>query len=314
MKLWKDVFMSDAESLLDPAFVQKSERLTLAARRSFAGSAQGVRRSMRRGGSLEFADYREYAPGDDLRAVDWNMAARSDRMFVKLFTGEENLFVALLLDTSRSMDWGAPRKLRYAAQSGAALGCIGLRGSDRVTVQPYAGGANKPLPAQQGRTGARPLLAYLDALQSSKTDSTTGSRAGSRTGEFADDLRRFAATTKQRGGAIVLSDFLDASWQDGLNALCARGFEVIALHILAPDEIEPALSGELRLLDSESGAIRDISITPALLARYRQNFTRYCGEIQMFCLRRNITHLRISTKTPFEATAWNILRRSAITR
>ncbi len=302
--------MSDAESLLDPAFVQKLERLTLAARRSFAGQARGAHPSTRRGGSLEFADYREYAPGDDLRAVDWNMAARSERMFVRLFTGETNLFLALLLDASRSMDWGEPRKLRYAAQLGAALGCIGLRGSDRVTIQSYAGDTNKPLPPQQGRTGTRSLLAYLDALQVSGG----GLGAGAGRGAFAGDLRRFAATTKQRGVAVVLSDFLDAAWQDGLNALTARGFEVIALHILAPDEIEPALSGELRLLDSETGTVREVSITPALLARYRQNFTRYCGEIETFCLRRNVTYLRVSTQTPFETTVWNVLRRSAMTR
>src|SRR5579883_1186075 len=140
-----------AEPILDAAFLKKLERLSLATKRPFTGQMKGEKRSLKRGTSIEFADYREYTPGDDLRYVDWNLAARMDKMFLKLFVEEEDLYLALLLDTSQSMDFGSPKKLHYAIRLAAALGYIGLSNYDRVTVQPYAAALGKPLPTQRGR-------------------------------------------------------------------------------------------------------------------------------------------------------------------
>src|SRR5436190_11150827 len=120
--------------ILDAAFLKKLERLSLITKRPFAGQMKGEKRSVKRGTSVEFADYREYMLGDDLRYVDWNTAARLDKLFVKLFIEEEDLYLALLIDSSKSMDFGSPKKLHYAARVAAALGYIGLSNYDRVSV------------------------------------------------------------------------------------------------------------------------------------------------------------------------------------
>ena len=120
--------------LFDEPFLRKLERLALLSRRAMAGHYQGERRSPKRGQSVEFADFRPYTPGDDFRRIDWNAYARLERFFIKLFVEEEDLTVHLLVDASRSMDWGEPNKLWYAARAAGALGYVALAGLDRVTV------------------------------------------------------------------------------------------------------------------------------------------------------------------------------------
>src|SRR5579872_1300001 len=157
--------MQKAEStlqILDATFLKKLERLSLATRRPFAGQMKGEKRSIKRGTSIEFADYREYSLGDDLRYVDWNTVARLDKMFLKLFVEEEDLYLALLLDSSRSMDFGEPKKLHHAIRLAAALGYIGLSNYDRVSVQTYAAALGKPLPTQRGKGGVLPFFSYLE--------------------------------------------------------------------------------------------------------------------------------------------------------
>ncbi|HEV2472365.1 MAG TPA: DUF58 domain-containing protein, partial [Chthonomonadales bacterium] len=146
--------MTHSNALLEPSFLHKLDRLSLAARKPFPGRSKGEKRSTRSGSSIEFADYREYAPGDDLRYVDWNTAARLDRMYLKLFVEEEDLFLALLVDSSRSMEFGEPTKLRFALQIAAALGYVGLCGYDRVTVQTFAESLGGPSRAGRGKAAA----------------------------------------------------------------------------------------------------------------------------------------------------------------
>jgi uncharacterized protein (DUF58 family) len=294
--------MPAPDSILDATFLKKLERLSLVSKKPFAGQMKGEKRSIKRGTSIEFADYREYALGDDLRYVDWNTAARSDKMFLKLFVEEEDLYLALLLDSSKSMDFGDPKKLHYAIRLAAALGYIGLTNYDRVTIQPYAGSLGKPLPTQRGKGGVLPFFAYLEKIQ-----------AGGAT-SFAASLHRFAGTVKNKGVAIVLSDFFDPHWQDGLKSLLARGFQVAVLHILSEDEIKPTLLGDLRIIDSESGETKEMSVNPQLMARYQQTFDAFCGEIEQFCHRYGIDYLRTSTATPFEDLVLKYLRRGGLVK
>ena len=294
--------MPAENSILDATFLKKLERLSLVSKKPFAGQMKGEKRSIKRGTSIEFADYREYALGDDLRYVDWNTAARSDKMFLKLFVEEEDLYLALLLDSSKSMDFGDPKKLHYAIRLAAALGYIGLTNYDRVTIQPYAGSLGKPLPTQRGKGGVLPFFAYLEKIQ-----------AGGQT-SFAASLHRFAGTVKNKGVAIVLSDFFDPHWQDGLKSLLARGFQVAVLHILSEEEIKPALLGDLRIIDSETGETKEMSVNPQLMARYQQTFDAFCGEIEQFCHRYGIDYLRTSTATPFEDLVLKYLRRGGLVK
>jgi uncharacterized protein (DUF58 family) len=213
---------------------------------------------------------------------------------------EEDLYLALLLDTSMSMNFGAPKKLHDAIRLAAALGYIGLSNYDRVSVQPYAAGLGAPLPVQRGKGGVLPFFSYLERIE-----------AGGATG-FATSLRRFAATVRYKGVAIVLSDFFDPGWQDGLKALLARGYQVAALHILSEDEISPTLRGDLRIIDSETAEAKEMSVNPQLLARYEQTFAAFCAELEGFCHRYGIDYLRAATTMPFEDLILKVMRKSGL--
>jgi uncharacterized protein (DUF58 family) len=291
-----------ADPILDATFLKKLERLTLATRRPFSGQMKGEKRSLKRGSSIEFADYREYSLGDDLRYVDWNTAARLDKMFLKLFVEEEDLYLALLIDSSQSMDFGSPKKIHYAVRLAAALGYISLSNYDRVSVQTYADALGRPMPTLRGRGGVPPFFAYLQAVKPGGTTS------------FAASLRRFASTVRYKGVAVVISDFFDPNWQEGMKALLARGYQVAALHVLAEDEIKPTLLGDLRIIDSETGEAKEMSVNPQLLQRYHQTLNSFCAEIEGFCHRYGVDYLRASTALPFEDLVLKYMRRSGMVK
>jgi uncharacterized protein (DUF58 family) len=287
-------------AILDPTFIKKLERLSLVTKRPFAGQMKGEKRSVKRGTSVEFADYREYILGDDLRYVDWNMAARLEKLFVKLFIEEEDLYLALLVDTSKSMDFGEPKKLHFAARVAAALGYIGLSNYDRVSVTAFASSLKKPLPTKRGKAGVRPFFDYLDSL---KADGTTS---------FAASLRAFAVAARTRGVAIVLSDFLDPDWTEGLKSLLARGYQVALIHVLDTEEVAPTLVGDLRVIDSETGESKEMSVNPALLKRYQEALETFCGEIEGFASRYGLDYLRATTDMPFEEIILKYLRQGGL--
>ncbi len=289
-------------AILDTKFLKKLERLTLVTRRPFSGQMKGEKRSLKRGTSIEFADYREYALGDDLRYVDWNTYGRLDKMFLKLFVEEEDLYLALLLDSSMSMSFGSPKKMDYAIRVAAALGYISLTNYDRVSVQTYSESLGKPLPPQRGRGGVPPFFRYLETVS-----------AEGKTG-FAASLRRYSATVRHKGIAIVLSDFFDPKWQDGVKSLLARGNQVALIHVLSEDEINPTLLGDLRIIDSETGDSKEMSVNPQLLARYKQTFNAFCSEIETFANRYGIDYLRTSTNLPFEDLILKYLRQNGLVR
>ncbi len=276
--------------LLDENTLRKLERLALLSRRALAGQLQGERRSPKRGQSIEFADFRPYTRGDDFRRIDWNAYARLERLFVKLFVEEEDLTVHLLVDTSRSMDWGAPNKLHFAKRAAAALGYVALHGLDRVTVTAFApqGGTAPRFPARRGTAAAPALFAFLEDLPlSPRTD-------------LAPRLRRYALQAARPGPLLLFSDLLDPTWREGLHALTARGFEVTVLHILAPQEDDPDLSGDLTLRDVESGARLELSADNATLRRYRRTLEAWQEEIARFCAARRAVYLRVTSDTPLE--------------
>jgi len=292
--------MPAPDAILDATFLKKLERLTLATRRPFSGQMKGEKRSLKRGSSIEFADYREYSLGDDLRYVDWNTAARLDKMFLKLFVEEEDLYLALLLDSSQSMDFGSPKKIHYAVRLAAALGYISLSNYDRVSVQTYADVLGRPMPTQRGRGGVLPFFNYLQGIKAGGTTS------------FATSLRRFASTVRYKGVAVVISDFFDPDWQEGMKALLARGYQVAVLHVLAEDEIKPTLLGDLRIIDSESGEAKEMSVNPQLMARYQQTLNAFCSEVEEFCHRYGIDYLRTSTAFPFEDLVLKYMRQNGM--
>jgi uncharacterized protein (DUF58 family) len=314
--------------LFDETFLQKLERLAILSRRAMAGQLQGERRSPKRGQSVEFADFRPYAPGDDFRRIDWNAYARLERFFMKLFIEEEDLTVHLLLDTSRSMDWGQPNKLWYAVRAAGALGYVALTGLDRVTVTAFGTPTNRQViddgtvyfPPRRGKGQALALFGFLQALE--QRSSLPAFQPSNLPTALAPRLRAYAASATQPGPLLLFSDLMDDGWADGLRALTARGFEVSVLHILAPDEVNPeaatwlaeSLSGDFKLLDVETGAEVEITADYDLLARYREGLAAWQEELRRFCAARGVHYVPVETGLPFEELLFAWLRQRGVLR
>lgn len=289
--------------MLDPALLRKLERLSLAPDRPFPGRMKGEKRSPRRGTSIEFADYREYVTGDDLRYVDWKAYARLERLFLKLFVEEEDLSIHLLLDASKSMDFGLPlTKFAYAQKIAAALGYVGLARYDRISVSGFGASPGGRVPTLRGRSAVPQLFRYLQDL---RPEGKTG---------MAEALRGHALRAGSPGLCVVLSDFFDPDWERGVRALLGRRFQIVLLQILDPREVEPDLRGDLRLVDAETGETREISVTPYLLDRYRAAFDQFCGALSEMASRHRIDYIRVTTADPFEDLLLKTLRGAGLLR
>jgi len=302
------------DPLFDELFLRKLDRLALISRRAAAGQLQGERRSPKRGYSVEFADFRPYVPGDDFRRIDWNAYARLERFFIKLFVEEEDLTVHFLIDTSRSMNWGRPDKLEYALRAAGAIAYVALVGLDRVTVTARSGDSAKNpgyLAPLRGKRNAMKLFEFLQSI------STTSSQAKSDRDAYAW-LNAYAASAGRPGPVLLISDLMDDGWKQGLNSLAARGFEASILHILAPDEIdperytEPPLSGDFKLIDSETETAIEITADFDLLERYRQNLSIWREDWRRFCGARNMHYVPIETSLPLEELLFTWLRRQGV--
>jgi uncharacterized protein (DUF58 family) len=288
--------------LFDSAFLRKLDQLSLLTRRAMAGEMQGERRSPRRGSSVEFADFRPYVAGDDIRQIDWNMYARTERFFLKLMVAEEELTIHMLVDNSASMDWGEPNKLTYARRAAGAFGYIALSSLDRVTVTALAAGAARQLPGVRGKRGALPLFDFLQKLPAGQG------------GSLLKTCRRYIQTARNAGPLLLCSDLMDPEWQDALRTLSSRPFEITILHTLAPQELRPEIDGDFRLLDAEGGAPVEITADLEVLRRYDENLRAWRAEIESFCNGRGITYLFVDTSVPVEEFVLSTLRRRGVLR
>lgn len=291
-----------AEPLFDSTFLKKLDRLALLTRCPMAGEIQGERQSIRRGASVEFADFRPYTPGDDIRQIDWNLYARMERFFLKLFVAEEELTIHVLLDTSASMDWGEPNKLHYARRLAGAFGYIALSSLDRVTVTAFGSSTGNQLPGVRGKRGAFPLFAFLQKLAPGGTSKLTAT------------CHRYIQTARTPGPLLLCSDLLDPNWEDALRTLASRPFEITLLHILSPQEIDPRIDGDFKLIDAEDGAAVEISADLDVLRRYRQNLDNWRGEVESFCNGRGINYLFADTSVPVEDFVLSQMRKRGVLR
>jgi uncharacterized protein (DUF58 family) len=303
--------MATTQSLLDGIFARRLERLNLVSRKRLVGQGQGDRRSLRKGSSLEFADYRHYVEGDDPARVDWNIYSRTDSLFVRLYEEEEVLNVHLLVDASRSMDWGEPSKLRYARRVAAALGYIALNASNRLYVWPLSASAAAYGPAWgRGRAGA--MLSFIEEFRPSQalTPVVFGSAA------TPPDLEQsVGAFTSRTGGlAVLLSDLLSPTWEKALTRLASRASEVVVLHVLSPQELRPTLGGDVRLIDRESGAAVSVTLNNDAIRLYGQRLDEWRRTIESFCARHGMGYVPIDTATPLETLMFETLRRRGVVR
>jgi len=290
-----------AQALLEGAFLERLERLALVSRRRVAGFGKGDRRSVRKGTSLEFVDYRHYTPGDDPRSVDWNIYRRSGNLYVKQFEEEEILTAHVLIDVSRSMDWGNPSKLQFAARLAAALGYIVLAGSSRLVVTTLSGATAITF----GPAWGRPQLAGLvEFLQRDRPHGETDLDAA------LDTYARRA----ESGQAILISDLLTPKFEQGIRRLLDRRPEVTVLHVLAPEEVHPSMAGDLTLIDRETGDEVAITLSQEALDRYADRFRTWTRAIESFCSRHDVIYQRIQTSERLEVVLFDHLRRRGVLR
>jgi uncharacterized protein (DUF58 family) len=283
--------------LLDPTFMARLDQLDLVSRKILAGKMKGVRRSTRRGQSVEFADFRNYVVGDDLRFIDWNIYARLDKLFLKLFMEEEDLALYVLVDTSRSMDYGQPHKLLYAKQVAAALGYIGLVNYNRVNVVAMADRVVAETGPLRGRRRVSQMIDFVSKLQPEGPS------------HFAEACKRFALANRQKGICLVVSDFFDkGGYENGLRYVAGGKYDLFCVQTLSPQEIEPDLQGDLKLRDMEDDDTAEVSITQPLIKQYKANLNAYCLSLKEYITRRGGTYLFSSTAVGFDTLVLNYLR------
>jgi uncharacterized protein (DUF58 family) len=307
------------------------DRLDVLTTKMFAGKLPGERRSKRRGRSVEFDDFRDYIPGDDLRHVDWNVLARLDKLFIKLFREDEDLSVHVFVDCSASMDSGTPSKLVFAARLAAAIGYVGLVRQNRVALtvfSPQSGRVIRQLTAARGRPSVQRLGRFLlDALDERRLSSLDSGLSGSVDAPRADfnaALKAAAASRAGRGVMVVLSDFLlREGYIPGLNALFGTGasnFETHCIQILAPAEIDPRrapdqrLRGDLRLTDVEHALGVDVTLSPALIDRYLKALGGHNDALRAECRARGMTYHRVASDAPVDRFVRQELRRGGLFR
>src|SRR5579864_1699229 len=289
--------------LLEPQFLHRLEQLELVSRKIFLGRMKGERKSKRKGQSVEFADYRNYVIGDDLRFLDWNLFARLEKLFIRLFMEEEDLHFYVLIDNSLSMDFGTPSKLLYAKQIAAALGFIGLVNLDRVVVEAFNERLTQSMPALRGR---RSLWRLLDFLQKVEPAGPSDLRRA---------LRAFTLKSSGKGIVVLLSDLMDkGGYEEALRYLVARQLDIYVIQILSQEETDPEILGDLKLVDVEDADEAEVTVSGPLIKRYKQNLAAYQSAIQEYCNRRGITFMFTSNQVPFDRLVLTYLRQRGLVR
>lgn len=292
-----------SSNLLSPQLLAQLERLELVSRKIFRGRMKGERRSKRKGQSVEFADFRNYVPGDDLRFIDWNLYARLDKLFLKLFLEEEDLHFYALVDASGSMAFGEPTKLQYAKQLAAALGFIGLCRADRVKIESLGSSRSNPAPILRGRHSMWRMLEYLDTVQ------------GGVNTPLATSVKDFCLCNSGKGILVLITDLMDkGGYESALRFLLAQQMDVYVIHVLSPEELEPDVKGDLKLVDCEDADIAEITASRPLLDRYQRTLAAFIDGARDYCTRRGMSYLMTSTATPVDQLVASYLRKRGLVR
>ncbi len=279
------------------------EQLEIVSRRIHASRMKGERRSKRKGESAEFADYRNYVIGDDLRHIDWNIYARLDRLFLKLFLEEEELSVSVLLDLSGSMETGDPAKARYAKRVAAALAYIGLCNYNRVNLYLYNDSVFGRLAGLRGRRMVGQMMRFLE-------DAPVGGKS-----HMAMAAKQFALRHTTKGVCVLISDFFDkGGFEEALRYLVGRQMDIYALQVLSPQEVQPDLAGDLKLVDCEDDDVAEITVSKPLMDRYKANLQAYCESIRTYCSQRGVVYYLARSDSSFETLVLTYLRHRGLVK
>jgi uncharacterized protein (DUF58 family) len=285
------------ELIFDDAFLRKLERLAVVAKRAAALHGRGERQTRHVGSGIEFADHRDYVPGDDLRHLDWNLYGRLERPLVRLFDEDEDLPVYLLVDASASMGLGRPSKLGLARAVAAALAYVALTNLDRVAVYAATDDLGGGLGLVRGKAQIHPLLTLLAGL-----------RPAGRT-DLGAAISGLVQRHRRRGVVVAISDFYDpVGFERALDRLRYGRFEPVVVQITAPDEAAPALRGEITVVDVETGEERPVTITPALAAGYRQRYQTRLRGLSRYCRERAVPCFQVTSEHALDDLVLRVLR------
>ncbi|MFZ5890127.1 MAG: DUF58 domain-containing protein [Myxococcota bacterium] len=292
-----------AESLFDDEFQRKLEMLSIVSRRVFSGRLRAERRSKKKGSGVEFADHRDYVPGDDFRYVDWNAYQRFARLLVRLYEEEEDLGIYFLIDASSSMTFGGKKKFDQARRLCAALAYVGLANLDRVTIVALCDKVVARMPTTRGKGRIFKVFEFLSSLE-----------PGGST-DLGEALTTFVAQHKRRGLAVLISDLYDPKgFESGINVLRFNKFEPYVLNVFDKRDGHPDLKGDLRLYDCETGEEREVTVTPALLKRMSEALSEYRTGIERFCTSRQVPYFAADVDAPFEELVLDLFRRGGFLR
>jgi uncharacterized protein (DUF58 family) len=292
--------------LFDEQTLRKLRQLTLVASRVRAGAIKGERRSSRRGSSVEFADYRNYTAGDDLRRLDWNIYARLEKPFIKLLEEEEDLAVYVLIDGSRSMDWGDgnEHKFNYALHLSAGIGAIALGSGDLLSIGFLQGGhVASEFGPSRGQYALPRLFHFLESLQAKDQTDLNAS------------LRNYSIAPRRAGLIILISDLFAADgYETGLRQLLSHGHEAALIHVLSPDEVDPPLAGDLQLVDIETNFEQEVSIDGGMRNLYHSRVQAWIRSTQADCRKHGIRYLDLVTSQSWDEALLLEMRRTGFVK
>ena len=284
--------------LFNSEFLKQLEYLSLVSRRVFRGSLLAQRRTKQFGSGIEFADHREYTPGDDLRYLDWNVYARHGELLLKRFQEEEDLHVYFLLDCSRSMGFGTPAKFDLARQVTAALAYIALADLDRIAIVAFADQVIADFPLTRGKARILSLLDFLEHLEPQGTDT-----------DVAQAMQQFVRRKQRLGLAVVVSDlFAPAGYEKGFDLLRHRRYEPHVVQLHDPREARPEMLGDVELLDIENSSTRKVTVTERNLRTYRRLFDEYQEGVDRYCRNYGIGCMQATTDVPFDELVLRMMR------
>lgn len=296
-----EIHNKKSSSILDSDFLRKLDQLAILSKKIMQGMIKGERRSKKKGVSIEFADYRNYSVGDDIRFIDWNVYGRLDKLFLKLFLEEEELFFYILIDSSKSMGFGDPRKFDYAVKLSAALAYIALSSMDRVGIGVFGEDLYQSLTPRRGKGHIWQMFEFLEHLS---CDGKTS---------LSESAKKFVLKNKTRGVVVLISDLLDpAGFSDAFKWLGGGGFETYIIHLFSEDEITPNQTGHVELVDSETGEKIEITVNEAIMKNYNKSLNIFCEEAKNSCLKNGFVYIPSRTGIPVEQFILSYLKRRGL--
>lgn len=294
---------ADESELFDEEFQRKLEYLALVSRRVFAGRMRAERRTKKSGSGVEFADHREYQPGDDFRYLDWNVYQRFDRLLLRLFEEEEDLAIYFVIDVSRSMAFGDGKKLAYAKKVCAALAYVGLANLDRVSIVATTDQVMDRMPQTRGKARIFKVFRFLASLQ---PEGHTN---------LEDALKTFAAQNKRRGLVVLVSDLYDPQgFERGINVLRYNKYDPFVIHVCDEAESRPKLNGDVLIYDCETGEEREVTVTQSVLDQFHGAYNAYLGEIERYASTHQVPYIRAEVNVPFDDLILRVFRRGGFLR